>query len=159
VESVFAYDASVEWVSVYDFADDQAKIEAMQRATLGPTDFGVSQEPALVGSAEWWRAISEGGLPRETIEGTIASVYWGSMGDWPEFEIRSADGLTSRWTREGDVTRYVVGLRVRLTLTRQRWKAPRQLLGDTSSIVLRVEIEASDRRSDRQAPGPGGVGL
>jgi hypothetical protein len=104
----------MDWVTVYDFAADRPRIDAMQKATLGPTDFGVSAKPALVGTAEWWRAIDQGQLSRIELEGTIAGVYWGSMGDWPEFELLSDDGTRSGWTREGDLARYVEGLRVRL---------------------------------------------
>lgn len=151
----------MDWVTVYDFASDQQKIRAMQDATLGPTDFGVSAKPALVGTREWWRAIEEGQLPRHVLEGSVCKVYWGSMGDWPEFELVAADGTQSRWTREGDITRYVEGLRVRLTYTCHPWKKPKPSdgLGNESHIVLRVDLESSDRRSDPRAPGPGGAGL
>jgi hypothetical protein len=151
----------MDWVTVYDFASDQQKIRAMQDATLGPTDFGVSAKPALVGTHEWWRAIEDGRLPRHVLEGSICKVYWGSMGDWPEFELVVADGTQSKWTREGDITRYVEGLRVRLTYTCHPWKKkkPSWGLGGESHVVLRVDLELSDRRSDSRAPGPGGVGL
>ena len=33
----------------------QERIRLMHNATLGPTDHGVSAEPALVGTPEWWR--------------------------------------------------------------------------------------------------------
>ncbi len=151
----------MEWVTVYDFALDEKRIQAMQDATLGRREFGVSAKPALVGTPDWWRAVEDGRLPRTEIEGTIARVYWGSMADWPEFEIVAADGSRSRWTREGDVSRYVEGLRVRLAYTRQAWKKPKPStgLGTESKIVLRIDLELSDRRSDPRAPGPGGVGL
>ena len=106
----------MNWVTVYDFASDRQRIDTMQKATLGPTDFGVSPKPALVGSPEWWRAIEQGQLPRIEIEGKISRVYWGSMGD-------------------------SLGL------------------GDASKIVLRIDLEQSDKRSDPRVPGPGGVGL
>jgi hypothetical protein len=133
----------------------------MQAATLGATDFGVSPKPALVGTPEWWQAIEHGQLPANPLEGTISNVYWGSMGDWPEFEVLVPDGTRSRWTREGDVSRYVEGLGVRLTFVLHPWKVPKDELGlgDASKIVLQIDIEASDKRSDPRAPGPGGVGL
>jgi hypothetical protein len=151
----------MDWVRVYDFALDENMILALQEATLGPFDFGVSTKPALVGTPEWWSAIEDGRLPRSEIEGTISKVYWASMGDWPEFEMVATDGTRSRWTREGDVSRYVEGLRVRLAYTRQAWKKPTPSwgLGTESKIVLRIDLEPSDRRSDPRAPGPGGIGL
>lgn len=150
----------MDWVTIYDFADDEGRIRAMQAATTGPTDYGVSPEPALVGTPEWWKAIDQGRLPRRVTEGTMSRVYWGSMGDWPEFEMTSADGLRSTWTREGDIARFVEGLRVRVTHTLHPWKVPKEpILGAESKIVLRIEVEASERRSDPRAPGLGGVGM
>jgi len=151
----------MDWVTVYEFASDQARIAAMQKATWGPTDSGVSPRPALVGTPDWWRAIEQGQLPRHVLEGKISKVYWASMGDWPEFEMVTDNGASSRWTREGDVARYVEGLRVRLTYTLHPWKVPKPSmgLGAESKIALRVELERSDKRSDPRAPGPGGVGL
>jgi hypothetical protein len=151
----------MNWVTVYDFASDRQRIDTMQKATLGPTDFGVSPKPALVGSPEWWRAIEQGQLARVEVEGKISRVYWGSMGDWPEFELLTEDGTQSRWTREGDLTRYVEGLRIRLSYTLHPWKVAKDSLGlgDASKIVLRIDLEQSDKRSDPRAPGPGGAGL
>jgi hypothetical protein len=115
----------------------------------------------LVGTPEWWRAIEDGRLPASEIQGTISNVYWGSMGDWPEFEVLAADGSKSRWTREGDVSRYVEGIRVRLTFVLHPWKVPKEThgLGEASKIVLRIDVEQSERRSDPRAPGPGGIGM
>jgi hypothetical protein len=69
------------------------------------------------------------------------------------------DGSKSSWTREGDIARYVEGLQVQFTSVLHPWKVPGQHgLGGTSKIVLTVDIEDSDRRSDPRAPGPGGIG-
>lgn len=151
----------MDWVTAYDFAEDPDQIRAMQQATLGPSDAGVSASPALVGSPEWWRAIDSGSLPLRILEGAITRVYWASMGDWPELELTSDAGEKSTWTRLGDVARYVEGLRARITYTAQAWKVSQRHLGlgDETSIALKVELEPSDRRSDPRAPGPGGVGL
>lgn len=148
-------------MKVYDFAEDQTQVRLMQQATLGPTDFGVSPQPALVGTPEWWRAIGEGRLPMRDLEGTISRVLWGSMGDWPEFELCTSDGATSVWTREGDPSRYVEGLHLRLCYVLHPWKVPQEYLGlgAASKIVLRIDVERSEKRSDPRAPGPGGVGL
>lgn len=150
----------MDLVLVYSLKQDTARIERMQKASLGATDFGVSPSPALVGTDEWWRATRDGTLDRTVVTGRISRVYWGSMGDWPECEVTADDGTTTTWTREGDLTRYVEGLRMRLTFVLHPWKVPAQHgLGAASKIVLTVEIEESDRRSDPRAPGPGGIGL
>jgi hypothetical protein len=148
------------FVTVYSFGQDKARIEVMQKASRGPTDSGVSMSPALVGTPEWWGATEDGTLPRIVIAGTISRVFWASMGDWPECEVTAEDGTKTTWTREGDVARYVQGLRVRITFVQHPWKVPDQHgLGASSKIVLTIEIEDSDRRSDPRAPGPGGIGL
>ncbi|WP_445678475.1 hypothetical protein [Radicibacter daui] len=152
----------MDFIKVYSFAQDQERIEAMQKASTGTTDFGVSPVPVLVGTPQWWRATIDGSLKHAVISGVISRVYWGGMGDWPECEITGNDGIKSRWTREGDCTRYVEGLSILLTYVLHPWKTPRpsgSISDGMSKIVLTVEIEESDRRSDPRAPGPGGVGL
>jgi hypothetical protein len=148
----------MQYVKIYSFGQDQARIDAMQKASLNATNFGVSPSPALVGTQEWWRATQDGSLARTVVPGTISGVYWGSMGDWPMCEVTSDDGSKSTWTREGDITRYVEALRVRIVYVLHPWKVPDQL-GSASKIVLSMEIEDSDHRSDPRVPGPGGIGL
>jgi hypothetical protein len=147
-------------IKVYSLDQEQALIEAMQKVSLGATNSGLSVAPALVGTPEWWRAIQDGSLMRRTISGEITRVYWGSMGDWPECELTDSEGSKSTWTRAGDIARYVEGLKVQFTFVLHPWKTPNQYgLGEASKVVLTVEIEDSDRRSDPRAPGPGGIGL
>ena len=147
-------------MTVYSLAQDQTRIDAMQKASLGATDFGLSPFPALIGTSQWWHATQDGSVVRGVVSGTISRVYWGSMGDWPECEVTGDGGARSSWTREGDITRYVEGLRVQLTFVLHPWKVPNQHgLGDASKIVLTVEIEDGNRRSDPRAPRPGGIGL
>jgi hypothetical protein len=150
----------MSFVRVYSLEQDQRRIEAMQKASLSATNFGLSSSPALVGTPEWWRATRDGSLVRRVVYGTISRVFWGSMGDWPEYEVTTNDDSKSTWTREGDITRYVEGLKVQITSVLHPWKAPDQHgLGAASEIVLSIRIEDSDRRSDPRAPGPGGIGL
>ena len=94
------------------------------------------------------------------IEGTIERVYFGSMGDWPVFGIRALDGSESEWTREGDARRYVEGLGVRLSYVEHPWKRPavEKGLGETTGIVLTIEVEDTPLRSAGVAPGPYGLG-
>ena len=148
----------MRFVRIYSFEQDQARIEAMQQASLGPTNFGVSLSPALVGTPEWCRATEDGVLTRSVISGTISRVYWGSMGDVAECEVTSIDGSKSAWLRDGDITRYVEGLQARFAFVLHPWKVPNQHgLGGFAKIVLTIEIEESERRSDRHAPGPRGI--
>jgi hypothetical protein len=150
----------MRFVRTYSLEQDHTRIEAMQKASLGATNFGLSPVPALAGTPEWWRATQDGSLARGVVSGTISRAYWGSMGDWPMCEVTANDGSKSTWTREGDIARYVEGLQVQFTFVLHPWKVPDQYgLGAASKIVLMVDIEDSDRRSDPRAPGPGGVGL
>lgn len=61
---------------VYDSRADPRKVEAATH---------IAPVPAVFGSAKWWSALGTSALPLHRIEGQVASVYWGSMGDWPEF--------------------------------------------------------------------------
>jgi hypothetical protein len=147
-------------ITVYSLKEDSARVEAMQKQTLNAANSGLSMAPALVGTPDWWRATEDHSLVRTVVSGIVSRVYWGSMGDWPMCEVMADDGSKSDWTREGDLSRYVEGLRAQFTAVLHPWKVPHQHgLGATSKIVLTVEIEESDRRSDPRAPGPGGVGL
>lgn len=73
----------MRFIRVYSFEQDTARIEAMQKQSLGATNSGLSTAPALVGTPEWWQATQDGSLERRVVSGIISKVYWGSMGDWP----------------------------------------------------------------------------
>jgi hypothetical protein len=150
----------MRWVVVYELERDEERLRHMQEASLERPDVGLLPNP-LVGGREWWDQIESGRRPTHRIEGTIEDVYWASMGDWPGFRIRAADGSESTWTREGEPRRYVEGLGVRLAYVEHPWKpevAETAGLGETSKIVLTIEIEDSHLRSSGIGPGPGGVG-
>jgi hypothetical protein len=42
-------------VGIYSLEQDQARIAAMQKASLRADGFGLSPSPAVVGTPEWWR--------------------------------------------------------------------------------------------------------
>ena len=142
---------------VYDLRTDHRRIEAAKN---------IAPDPAVFGSEEWWSALGSAALPLHRIEGRLARVYWGSMGDWPEFELVDSSGALTTWTRMGDVSRYVEGLNAAVEYVMVSLKDPFPIPGmetlglpDEHPQVVRVLLEASDRRSDPRAPGPGGVGL
>jgi hypothetical protein len=142
----------VEWELVYDLAADPDRIEASQHNTL-TTDGGLAPEPALLGSEEWWAAIDRGDLPTHRVDDEITRVYWASMNDWPEFEV--GHGSKKAWTRMGDSTRYVPGLRVRLDYVVMRFRSPTPT--PEMEIVLKTWVEKSRLRSCDIGPGPGNV--
>jgi hypothetical protein len=145
---------------VYNLRDDKVHVRHMQEATKNRPDVGLAPIPALVGSRRWWRAVNSGRYPSATLEGSISKVYWGSMGDWPMFTLRAKDGETTDWTREGDHTRYVEGLAVRLQYVVQRYKdsVPDASLAGSreTKLVIRTWIEPSALRSEARGPGPFG---
>src|SRR4051812_41828203 len=102
-------------VPVYRLRDDETRLRHLREAaTSDRTDVGLKPEPHVVATKSWWQAIETGDLPTHTVEGKISRVWWGSMGDYPEFEITTTTGDSVQWTREGDHTRYVEGLRARV---------------------------------------------
>jgi len=145
-------------VRLYDFRDQPDKIARMQDVSLDDTDgMGLAPEP-LVGSAAWWDQLRSAVLPVVRLDGTITRAYWGSMGDWPEFELRDASGKASTWTREGDLRRFAEGLKVRIEYVEHPRKRRDGPLSARSQIVLGQWVEDSPLRVSGIAPGPGGAG-
>jgi hypothetical protein len=145
---------AVSLVSIYRLRDDTKRVQNIQKATLERPGYGVLPDPALLGSAEWWRAIEEGTLPVHSAEGTISSVLWGSMGDWPVFRMTVASGEILQWTRMGDITRYVEGLEVQVTYVVQRHKPDAPILSaEPAKIEIEVMVEDSPLRSRGFGPG------
>jgi hypothetical protein len=149
----------VDLVPIYLLRDDAERLHQMQASTTDDATMGLSPEPALIGTPEWWHLVDAEQLEVEEIVGTISEVRWGSMGDWPEFSVVSTTGKKESFTREGDHTRYVEGLKCRVRWVRHPWKVEQGTLGTHCQIVLEIWVENSTRRSDARAPGPGGVGL
>ncbi len=149
----------MDWVTIYDLHENERHIKSVQHATLNRPGYGLDPDPALFGTDEWWQSVADGRIPSKVEEGVVADVRWGSMGDWPEWIFVSDDGRETTWTREGDHTRYVTGLQARIRVATVRWKADSQMVRKHGQvpehdILLKVELEASDRRSDRLGPGP-----
>lgn len=149
----------MQWVTVYDLRQDTQLVSSIQEATRRRPGYGLDPSPALLGTPEWWHAVADGRIPSRVEEGLVAAVQWGSMGDWPEWVFRRHDGEERSWTREGDYTRYVEGLRARIRVVTVRWKAGApavlQLGHDREhDMLIAVELEASNQRSPRHGPGP-----
>ena len=129
-----------EWMVAYDLAKDEDTIRGVQRATLTTKDFGLVPEIALFGTPEWFGAVADGRIPTHRVTGTIARVYFGSMGDWPEFEIAAnQEGAKTKWTRFGNQELYRVGAEVILEYVMQRTKRAWSGKAEVSNI-LRVLI-------------------
>jgi hypothetical protein len=132
-------------VSVYQLRNDTDHIKKVQKATLTTEQYGVQPTHGLFGSDEWWQKIASGELPMRRLRGAIIRVYMGSMGDWPEFVMRTDDGEESSWTRFADSRElselYGVGKRIELdyVIQRNRVKAPIQA-GEETRCVIEIRI-------------------
>lgn len=127
-----------EWVTAYSLADDRETVALVQRATLNTKDFGLDPEVALYGSADWWKAINDGRIPKYAVQGVISRMYATGHGDWPEFELKSGSG-TTRWTRLGEPSLYQEGRQARVEYVLQ--KRRRRILGQLEQKeVLRILI-------------------
>jgi hypothetical protein len=148
----------MDWINVYDLHKDVDVVRAIQEATLTRPGYGLLPEPALFGSEEWWAAVEDGRVATQTLDGVVADVRWESMGDWPGWTFRASDGTESRWTREGDHTRYIVGLRARIRFAVVSWKPDCELvrMGESPlhDMLIRVDLEDSPDRSASEGPGP-----
>lgn len=130
-------------IIVYRLQEDLKHIELVQKATLSTTDFGIRQTHGLFGSKEWWAKIAAGDLQQHTLRGVISRVYMGSMGDWPEFKIKSADGAEESFTRECSrpevADAFQEGRGVEIDYVWQKHKTA--LLGTTDTrVVLEIRI-------------------
>ena len=146
-------------MTVYDLRLDEKYVRDVQNATLNRPGYGLDPDPALFGTVEWWQALEDGQIPSKTQEGVIAEVRWASMGDWPVWRFAADDGSETTWTREGDHTRYVEGLRARIRVATVRWKSDSQMVAHLGNArehdkLIFVEVEDSAERSEPLGPGP-----
>jgi hypothetical protein len=130
--------------TIYRLKDDPDRKKAIQQATLTTEEFGIEPTHGLVGSAEWWGKIDKGDLPVHTTSGIIERVYMGSMNDWPEFEVRSAEGELSQWTREANSVTlargYAPGRRVEIDYVVQRHREKSFDRGAEAKVVVEIRI-------------------
>lgn len=148
---------ATRWITLYDLHEERGQRANLEEASAGPPPFGIVPEPAPAGSDEWFSAIERGELPSGVDEGVVERVWWGSMVDWPEFDLVDERGDSTTWTRYGDPRRYVPGLKVRVRWVEVRHK-PGSHIADPHRMVLRIDLEDSDKRVSGIAPGPGRAG-
>lgn len=127
---------------IYNLRDDKRVIKAIQEVSLDKSSqAGLKIENGLLfGTDEWFRAISEGKIEKHIVTGIISKIFMSGHNDYPEFEIKSNDGKTSVWTREGKDSAYEVGRRVELVYVEQRYKRPSDITGPISKCILQVKI-------------------
>jgi FtsP/CotA-like multicopper oxidase with cupredoxin domain len=130
---------------VYRLRDDLERIAAIQNATLTTKEFGIEPTHGLLGSKQWWAAIEIGSLPLRILRGSIARTYMASMNDWPEFEVVTTDGQTSKWTREANsreqAARYEAGRQVEIDYIIQRHRPASWDGGGETEIILEIRVE------------------
>lgn len=129
--------------AVYQLREDKQHVALVQDATLNSDWAGIQPTHGLFGSDAWWAAISVGDLPMVTLAGKISRIYWGSMGDWPMFDLLSGDGGVTSWTRKcnvGDPSQYKEGRGVELDYVVQRFKPTAPNPNMEHPIVLEIRI-------------------
>jgi hypothetical protein len=138
----------------YQLKLDTDFISNVQRATLSTEDFGIEPTHGLFASSEWWEQIGAGKLPVVTLHGVITRRYMGSMGDWPEIEVRSDNGEVSHWTRkvnskEQDAL-YVPGQRIEIDYVVQRHRPKSFDHGSEVREVIEIRVEPSTGANSAQ---------
>jgi hypothetical protein len=137
-----------KWDVIYELRGDAEHIRRVQNEIANRPGYGLATTPSPFGSEEWWAALDSGSIERRSVEGTITEVHPVLIDERPEFRMRSDDGAERTGTRQGDPTRYVEGLRVRVeyvTFDRRPDASPE--LGTTADVVLAVRIEHSHKRT------------
>ena len=131
-----------EFKTAYKFKDDKEAIKRLQEVSIDQkSNYGLKVENGLlVGTNEWFQAIDDKIIPKVTLTGIISKVYMSGHNDWPEFEIKSNEEL-STWTREGEDKLYQVGKLVEIDFVIQKYKRQWDMLGPTTKKVLEIRIE------------------
>ena len=127
---------------IYNLKNDSRRIKMVQEASSDKKSYaGYRIENGLLfGTKDWFTAIEQGIIAKHIVKGVITSVYISGHNDYPEFEIRSDEGETSIWTREGTESAYEVGTRVELSYVEQKYKRPSDITGPISQCVIQIKI-------------------
>ncbi len=145
-----------EWVTVYDLRRDLTYLDLLEKASAGPGPMGIVPEPAPAGSPRWLAALDQDEMPTGEVHGLIQEVYWASMADYPEFTVVDGDGVKTTWARQGNIRLFVPGIAAAVAWVEVRFKPGAHK--ETSRLITRIDLEASDERSSGITPGPGGHG-
>jgi hypothetical protein len=131
-----------EYQLTYKLQNDIEAIKRLQEASINKeSTSGLKIENGLlVGTNNWFNAIINGKIEKQTIKGLITKVNMSGHNDFPEFEI-DCDGLKSIWMREGNDENYKVGKKIELTYVTQKLKRPIAILGMTTKLIIEIRIE------------------
>jgi hypothetical protein len=142
IETTACFRAAMK--TAYRLSDDVEHIGRVQSATTTTEEFGIEPTHGLFGSPDWWNRIASRELPLQTANGVITQVYMGSMGDWPEFAMRSDSGEELRWTREVNSKEqdalYRVGRRVEVDYVIQRHRPKSWDRGAETKCVIEIRV-------------------
>lgn len=129
---------------IYDLSKDEDRILWMQSASKEGR--GIKDQPALVGSLDFWEAIQSGKIPLHSEEGVITKVFWSGHGDFAEFSMKSASGLEKSLERYGEISKYKEGNAIRIeyvVLPLNKTDLPEldEILGTDTEVVLRIWLQ------------------
>ncbi len=135
-------------ITIYNLKMDKRWIDLVQNASLHRDDCGLTTEPALFGTPEWWSFVGTEKLPVHTVEGVITRVYMSGHNDFPEFEVDDGTEMM-RWERRGEDSAFTVGRRVRIRYVEMAFKRPIRGLGKRSKDVLTIEVDELTRTANQ----------
>jgi hypothetical protein len=131
--------------TVYRLQDDHAALKSMQATSNSDGEAGLRCTHGLIGSEKWWNCIANTALAVHVVKGEVSGFWLGQWGDGPaEFELRSADGVTSRWLcqiapREASSV-FCLGRQAIVEYVEQELKTP--FAGSTrTNVVVRIAVE------------------
>jgi hypothetical protein len=79
--------------TVYRLKDDPDTIQRLQKASTDDGRAGLKKEKYLIGSEDWWSAISSGVIPLVRLSGRVCGYWPGQWGSGPaSFEMQMSDG-------------------------------------------------------------------
>ena len=93
----------MNWIKVYDLANDKDYIHLVQQAAIRwiKESGDAAQDRPLVGSPEWWKTVESGELESHWVTGTIKRPLWTGMNDFPEVEVQEESGKASLYGLDG----------------------------------------------------------
>jgi hypothetical protein len=81
--------------TIYRLKDDRERIRQLQKASTDDGRTGLKKEKYLIGTEDWWRAISSGTIPVIRLSGRVCGYWPGQWGGGPaSFRMQTSDGTT-----------------------------------------------------------------